>query len=85
MSEVAYNPPDTAVEQDEDDDIGIEIIPYPDTVEIDEQRRAYVLGQCSNSDLLAFDPNVVIVNLQAYTDWLKSGNVPKKKKLEAVK
>lgn len=85
MSEAqAYDPPDTAVEQDDEEDDTPDYV-YPDAQPIEEQRRAFVFKWFADAEVAAVDPTILADNMQKIADWLATGTVPKKRKLEAVK
>lgn len=73
----------------EDDDLGpIELSPddedYPWAMTPDEKLRCFIVEQMGNSEI---DGKVLVENLQAVFDWVKTGAVPKgeSKKLSRLK
>jgi hypothetical protein len=45
------------------------------TSDVDEKRRAFVVSQMANCDL---DGKVLVQNMHAVCDWLRSGRLPEK-------
>ena len=60
-------------------EVGVEIVEVHDmdactwTADVDEKRRAFVVNQMANCDV---DGKVLVENMHAVCEWLKSGQVP---------
>jgi len=62
---------------DEDEiEIEADLLGYPDTVETEEQRRAYVLRYIGSGEI---DGKVLVENCAIVEQWLKTGETPKAK------
>lgn len=64
---------------DDEPEIGVQIIEPSEfdvctwTDDVDEKRRAFVVNQMANADV---DGKVLVENMHAVCDWLKSGALP---------
>lgn len=59
---------------------------YPDTQDIAEQRRAYVLDKLTQcGDAPGIDGRVFVGNLDLVSKWLETGSVPEEKPKRTLK
>lgn len=65
--------------EDPEIEVDVEALLYPGQVDVDEQRRAFVLEHLANAEI---DGHILALNCDILCQWLKTGCVPEQPKVK---